>query len=253
MSEVLDFLGRACSAVRPRVLVVHAHPDDETVQTGGLMAHLAALTDVILLTCTRGEAGERRTGVLPDDVTDEQFVRAREDELERACTVLGITQHHLLGTPPARVAGALAREYRDSGMRWIREGLAGPDDGDDPRTFTAGDLGDETDDLIALIAATGPDVVLGYDEAGSYGHPDHVRAHHLAHAAADRAGLPLFEIASEDDADGFTWFSTAETRDTVIAALGAHATQVGVVDGEIVHVGGQHQALSLRTGLKRVR
>jgi N-acetyl-1-D-myo-inositol-2-amino-2-deoxy-alpha-D-glucopyranoside deacetylase len=253
VSAPIELLREASGIDRPRVLVVHAHPDDETVQTGGLMASLAHDTDLVLLTCTRGEAGERRPGVLPHDVTDEQFARAREDELQRACVALGITEHHFLGTAPARVAGAGTRKYRDSGMRWIREGLAGPDDGDDPRTFTAGDLADEADDLLALIAATRPHVVIGYDEAGSYGHPDHVRAHHLARAATDRAGLPLVEVASGDDADGFTWFSLGQTRDAVIDALGAHATQVGVVDGEIVHVGGQHQALPLSAGLRRVR
>jgi N-acetyl-1-D-myo-inositol-2-amino-2-deoxy-alpha-D-glucopyranoside deacetylase len=151
------------------------------------------------------------------------------------------------------VPGSDRRDYRDSGMRWVSEGVAGPADNDDPDTFTASPLEDEVEDLLALIREVSPNVIVGYDREGSYGHPDHIRAHHLAAAAAARSDVPLFEVASEDSAAGFTWFSLPQYRDQVIAALRCHATQLSVMDGEIVHVGGQHQQLPLTAGLRRTR
>jgi N-acetyl-1-D-myo-inositol-2-amino-2-deoxy-alpha-D-glucopyranoside deacetylase len=136
-------------------------------------------------------------------------------------------------------------------MRWIGEGLAGPADHDDPYTFTASTLEGELADLLALIREVSPTVIVGYDREGSYGHPDHIRAHHLAAAAAERSGLPLVEVASDESAEGFTWFDLSRHRDQVIEALRCHATLLSVVDGEIVHVGGQHQDLPLRAGLRR--
>ncbi|MGO1320214.1 MAG: GlcNAc-PI de-N-acetylase, partial [Galactobacter sp.] len=141
----------------------------------------------------------------------------------------------------------------DSGMRWIREGLAGPADGTDTRTFTSAELDEEVADLLALIRSTSPDVILGYDREGSYGHPDHIRAHELAAAAATAADLPLVEIASSENAEGFTWCDLSSGEAQAVAALRCHATQLQVLGGEIVHVGGQHQALPLRSGLRRVR
>lgn len=252
-SAPLEMLEQACGVARPRVLVVHAHPDDETVQTGGLMASLAQDTHLILTTCTRGEAGDIVPGTLPEGFTEAEYVAEREQELAEACSALGIQERYFLGMPPARVGRLLRRDYRDSGMRWVREGLAGPVDGTDPRTFTSARLEEEVADLLALFRATTPDVILGYDREGSYGHPDHVRAHELATAAASAADLPLVEIASADEAPGFTWFDLSSGKAEAVAALGCHATQLRVVNHEIVHVGGQHQRLPLRSGLRLVR
>lgn len=252
MTAPIELLQDACGVQRPRVLMVHAHPDDETVQTGGLMASLAHDADLVLVTCTRGEEGETVPGVLADDATEADFVAKREQELAGACTELRIKECYFLGTPPARTEGLEAREYRDSGMRWVGEGLAGPADGEDPRTFTAAALIDEIEDMLALIHCVSPDVILGYDREGSYGHPDHIRAHELAAAVASAADLPLMEIASSDEATGFSWFDLGTWETEAVAALRCHATQLRVVDGEIVHVGGQHQDLPLRSGLRRV-
>jgi N-acetyl-1-D-myo-inositol-2-amino-2-deoxy-alpha-D-glucopyranoside deacetylase len=247
MSSPAEFVGGA------RILMVHAHPDDETVQTGALVASLAQDAEVFVVTCTRGEQGEIVPGVLPTDTAPNELVTAREAELSRACAALGVAEQYFLGTAPARVPGSDRRDYRDSGMRWVSEGVAGPADNDDPDTFTASPLEDEVEDLLALIREVSPNVIVGYDREGSYGHPDHIRAHHLAVAASERSGLPLFEVASEDSAAGFTWFSLPQYRDQVIAALRCHATQLSVRDGEIVHVGGQHQQLPLTAGLRRTR
>ena len=254
MTNLRELLAEASEDATVVPLFVHAHPDDETVQTGALMAWLAANNvEVQLLTCTRGEQGEIVAGVLPESTTPGELVRVREDELARAAQTLGITAAYVLGTPPARAVGHQRRDYHDSGMRWIAEGLAGPAEIDDPQTFTASSLDDEVADLLALIDLIRPSVLVGYDRLGSYGHPDHVRAHELADEAAQAAGLPLVEVASEPGADGFEWFDLSDQRSTVVAALRCHATQLSVVDGRIVHVGGQHQELPLSAGLRRIR
>lgn len=254
MSTPLELLASASEAVSVKPLFVHAHPDDETVQTGSLLSWLTGHgVPVVLLTCSRGEQGEIVAGVLPAETTSDELIRVRERELACATETLGITEHYLLGTPPARAGGLTPRHYHDSGMRWVREGLAGPADIDDPETFTASDLDDEVADLLALIEHVRPTVIVGYDKAGSYGHPDHVRAHDLAVAAARASGLPLVEVASDEDSEGFERYDLADQKQTVIAALRCHATQLSVVDDHIVHVGGQHQGLPLTAGLRLVR
>lgn len=259
MTDPLDLLrapaggqrggGNGRGEVRP--LFVHAHPDDETVQTGPLIAWLGAhRVDCAVVTCTRGERGEIVTGVLPT-VTPEDLVRVRMRELACALGRLGVSGRFLLGRPPARAAGLPSRRYHDSGMAWIAPGVAGPADVDDPLAFTAAPLDEAVADLLALIAAVRPSVLVGYDRLGSYGHPDHRRAHQVAAAAAGASGVPLVEVASTEDADGFEWFDLSEQLPTVVAALRCHATQLTVVDDHIVHVGGQHQALPRRVGLRR--
>ena len=251
MRTPLDVLAGAAESDSRVPLFVHAHPDDETVQTGSLLAWLAAQgLPVSVLTCTRGEQGEIVSGVLPASTTADELVRVREAELAHAIETLGVAASYFLGTPPARAAGLGRRDYHDSGMRWVAEGLAGPADIDDPDTFTASRLDDEVADLLALIDRVRPTVVVGYDRLGSYGHPDHVRAHELAAVAAEAAGLPLVEVASDPDTDGFEWFDLSDRKQTVIQALRCYATQLTVVDDHIVHVGGQHQALPLRAGLR---
>ena len=103
-----------------RVLFVHAHPDDETIATGGTIAALVdAGAEVTIVTCTRGELGE----VMPDDLArlrgDEAALAAhREGEIAEAMRDLGVRDHRFLGDPEARTHGLPARVYRDSGMVW---------------------------------------------------------------------------------------------------------------------------------------
>ena len=153
------------------LMTVHAHPDDETIGTGGTMAKaVRAGHRVVLVTCTRGEMGEI---VVKDMDTPENHRRLgeiRAGELEAAMGVLGVTEWENLG-------------YRDSDMMG-REG------NNDPRTFWQADLDEAARRLTWLIRRYRPDVVTTYNAFGGYGHPDHIRVHDTAIRAVPRAGDP---------------------------------------------------------------
>jgi mycothiol conjugate amidase Mca len=151
---------------RPLTLMaVHAHPDDEAIGTGGILARAAAEgIQTVLVTCTGGEVGE----IAPDTgVSLEQLAEVRERELREACRLLGVTHLELLG-------------YRDSGM-------AGTADNDHPNAFARADLGEATAKLVALVRTYRPDVLVTYNENGFYGHPDHINAHRITVGAFDLA------------------------------------------------------------------
>lgn len=229
-----------------RVLFAHAHPDDETIATGALIAELAGRgVDCAVLTATRGERGEIVSGV----DTGPDLEAHRQQELARALALLGVETHYWLGTPPARQAGVRKRIYRDSGMRWIRDGVAGPGDEDDDESFTAAPAEAVTGDLAAAVAAYRPDLVITYDDAGGYGHPDHVRLHHVCLAAAGRTGVPVAEIVT-DPARAGQWFDLPEQLQTVTAALRRHASQLTVDGRDIIHVGGQREPIRTSLGLR---
>lgn len=157
---------------RPLTLMtVHAHPDDETVTTGGSMARYAAEgVRVICVTATYGENGEI---VVPDLDTPENHARLgeiRQQELGRALSHLGQIHLHWLG-------------YRDSGMM-------GTPENDDPRAFWRADLDEAIGRLVRLVRLEKPHVVVGYNDFGGYGHPDHIRAAQIAKGAFARAGDP---------------------------------------------------------------
>lgn len=240
------------------VLAVHAHPDDESLSTGPLLAALtAAGTRVVLVTATRGEEGEIVQGAV-DPSDPRPLEEIREGEIDAATRILGLAERHWLGTPPALTDGAAPRRFRDSGMQWVREGLAGPSDTAGPDSFTHRPPEDAVADLVALLAQTQPEVVLGYDDEGTYGHPDHVRAHHVTVAACEATGVPMLEVASAgpETATGFTWRDLPETGQTVLRAVDCYRTQltvVGEVPGGIAirHVGGQDDVVALRAGLRR--
>ena len=161
---------------RPRTLMtVHAHPDDETIGTGGLMAKsVAAGHRVILVTCTRGELGDI---VVEDMNTPENHRRLgeiRAAELEAAMGELGVTEWENLG-------------YRDSDMM----GRAG---NRDPRCFWQADLDEAARRLTWLVRQHRPDVMTTYNDFGGYGHPDHIRTHEAAIRAFDRAGDPAWYL-----------------------------------------------------------
>ena len=143
---------------RPTLMTVHAHPDDETIGTGGTMAKaVAAGRRVVLVTGTRGEMGEI---VVPDMDTPDNHRRLgeiRAGELERAMGRLGVTEWENLG-------------YRDSDMM----GTAG---NRDPRSFWQADLDEAAGRLVWLVRRYQPDVMTTYNEFGGYGHPDHIRTH----------------------------------------------------------------------------
>ncbi|HVA61043.1 MAG TPA: N-acetyl-1-D-myo-inositol-2-amino-2-deoxy-alpha-D-glucopyranoside deacetylase [Mycobacteriales bacterium] len=153
-----------------RLLLVHAHPDDETIGTGATMAKYAAEgAHVTLVTCTLGEEGEI---VVPDlaHLSVEQEDRLGElriEELAGACRELGVTDQRFLGGP---------RRWRDSGMM-------GTPSNERPGAFWRADLAEATGELVAVIREVRPQVLVTYDENGGYGHPDHIRAHDVAVAA----------------------------------------------------------------------
>jgi N-acetyl-1-D-myo-inositol-2-amino-2-deoxy-alpha-D-glucopyranoside deacetylase len=153
------------------LMTVHAHPDDETIGTGGTMAKaVRAGHRVVLVTCTRGEMGEIVVKEMDTPENHRRLGEIRAGELEAAMGVLGVTEWENLG-------------YRDSDMMG-REG------NDDPRTFWQADLDEAARRLTWLIRRYKPDVVTTYNAFGGYGHPDHIRVHDTAIRAVPRAGDP---------------------------------------------------------------
>lgn len=147
---------------------MHAHPDDESLTTGGTIAHYVAQgADVRVVTCTLGEEGEvigDRYALLAVDHAD-QLGGYRISELSKALTALGVDEPTFLGGPG----------------RWRDSGMSG-DTGRPHTTFVdAGD--DAVQELTAIIDELRPHVVVTYDANGGYGHPDHVQAHRVTTAA----------------------------------------------------------------------
>jgi N-acetyl-1-D-myo-inositol-2-amino-2-deoxy-alpha-D-glucopyranoside deacetylase len=155
------------------LMTVHAHPDDETVGTGGVMAKAARQGHrVVVVTCTGGEVGEI---IAPDLNTPENQRRLgelRSAELARALRILGVAEWEFLG-------------YRDSGMM-------GSPGNDDPRSFWRANLDEAAGRLVWLVRQYRPQVLTTYNNYGGYGHPDHIRAHDVAVRAFDRAGDPAW-------------------------------------------------------------
>ncbi|MEU5565787.1 N-acetyl-1-D-myo-inositol-2-amino-2-deoxy-alpha-D-glucopyranoside deacetylase [Micromonospora musae] len=162
-----------------RLLLVHAHPDDETIGTGSTMAHYAATgAHVTLVTCTLGEEGEIHVPALAQLAADQadQLGGYRIAELTAACAALGVTDHRFLGG---------AGRYRDSGMM----GLA---TNEHPRAFWQADLDEAAGHLVEVMREVRPQVMITYDENGFYGHPDHIQAHRVAmraHQLAEAEGI----------------------------------------------------------------
>ncbi len=158
----------------PRLLFVHAHPDDETLTTGATIAHYAARgAQVQVVTCTLGEEGEvigERWAHLAVDQAD-QLGGFRIGELTAALNALGIEEPIFLGG---------AGRWRDSGM-----------DGTPARhrqRFIDADPREAVGALVAIIRELRPHVVVTYDADGGYGHPDHIHAHEVTMAAVAASG-----------------------------------------------------------------
>ncbi|MEW1545097.1 N-acetyl-1-D-myo-inositol-2-amino-2-deoxy-alpha-D-glucopyranoside deacetylase [Streptomyces tsukubensis] len=162
-----------------RLLLVHAHPDDESITNGATMARYAAGgARVTLVTCTLGEEGE----VIPPDLAhlaadrDDSLGEYRIGELSAAMKELGVTDHRFLGGPG---------RYRDSGMMGLpqnrREGA-----------FWNTPVDDAAPHLVEIIRSVRPQVMVTYDPHGGYGHPDHIQAHRVAMRAAELAAERAF-------------------------------------------------------------
>ncbi|ALR11057.1 N-acetyl-1-D-myo-inositol-2-amino-2-deoxy-alpha-D-glucopyranoside deacetylase [Mycobacteroides saopaulense] len=229
-----------------RLMLVHAHPDDESLTTGGTIARYAAEgADVRVVTCTLGEEGEvigERWAQLARDHAD-QLGGYRIAELSSALGHLGVDGPTYLGG---------AGHWRDSGMAGT-EPLH-------PRAFAGAELDDAVAALVALIDEHRPHVVVTYDPFGGYGHPDHIQAHTVTTAAVEKAtwqvaklywtviatsaleaGLasmtqlppgcqpaPLDLIPTFADEKISAAVDVSAYRDAKVAALRAHATQLTV-------------------------
>jgi len=154
------------------LMAVHAHPDDESSGGGILAAYSDQGIRTIVVTCTNGEFGDAPGGIKPgQDGHDEQAVaQLRLAELRQAVKILGVSHLETLG-------------YRDSGMaEW--------DYKDDPKAFCNIPLPEVAGRIAALIEEYRPQVLVSYDDAGAYQHPDHVHASRAAQAAATTTGIP---------------------------------------------------------------
>jgi N-acetyl-1-D-myo-inositol-2-amino-2-deoxy-alpha-D-glucopyranoside deacetylase len=205
-----------------RLLLVHAHPDDESIGTGATMAKYAAEgARVTLVTCTLGELGE----IIPPSLAhlaDGDGTRLgdyRIGELDAACAALGVTDHRFLGGPG----------------RWRDSGMMGTPGNDDPRCFWRADVDTAARLLLDVIAEVRAQVLVTYDANGFYGHPDHIQAHRVAWRA--------FELSAGLSADGPSKFYATAARESdqitteidaeayfgrKLDAMRAHATQITV-------------------------
>jgi len=171
---------------RLTLMTVHAHPDDETIGTGGVMAKaVAGGHRVILVTCTRGEMGEIVVAEMDTPENHRRLGELRAAELEAAMAELGVTEWENLG-------------YHDSDMMGRAGNL-------DPRSFWQADLDEAIGRLVWLVRRYRPDVMTTYNDFGGYGHPDHIRTHLVAVGAYERAGDPGWyqrQLAVEFGGDG---------------------------------------------------
>jgi N-acetyl-1-D-myo-inositol-2-amino-2-deoxy-alpha-D-glucopyranoside deacetylase len=165
-----------------RILLVHAHPDDETINNGATMALYADRgAHVTLVTCTRGEEGEVLVPGLSHLASTEQDLLGlhRETELAAAMKALGISDYRFLGAPTTK--------FRDSGMM-------GTEPNNRPDVFWQADLDTAAMILVDVIEEVKPHILITYDEIGGYGHPDHIQAHRVAMRASELSTWQIQKI-----------------------------------------------------------
>lgn len=191
-----------------RLLLVHAHPDDESIGQGATMARYAAEgRGVTLVTCTAGEMGEILVPGLEHlaaDQNDELGVH-RKEELAAAMRELGVTDHRFLGG---------FGTYRDSGMKWHADGHAVAADDVHDNAFWHADLTEAADHLVSVIREVRPQVLVTYDQFGGYGHPDHIQAHRVAMYATQLAAVPSYrpDLGTPWDIAKIYWGAMSESR-----------------------------------------
>jgi N-acetyl-1-D-myo-inositol-2-amino-2-deoxy-alpha-D-glucopyranoside deacetylase len=191
-----------------RLLLVHAHPDDESIATGATMAkYVAEGRGVTLITCTGGEMGEI---LVPELVhlaadRDDGLGEHRRGELDDAMKVLGVTDHRYLG--------GFGR-YRDSGMKWHEDGHAIPADDLHENAFWNADLTEAATLLAEVVREVRPQALVTYDEFGMYGHPDHIQAHRVAMYGAQLAAVPSYrhDLGEPWEIAKIYWTAMPESR-----------------------------------------
>lgn len=191
-----------------RLLLVHAHPDDETIGQGATMAKYAAEgRGVTLVTCTAGEMGEVLVPELEHLAfeNDNALGPHRRTELDAAMKALGVTDHRWLG--------GFGR-YHDSGMAWHPDGHAVAGESVPDNAFSHADLTEAADHLVAIIREVKPQVLVTYDQFGGYGHPDHIKAHRVAMYAAQLAAVPSYrhDLGEAWDIPKIYWGAMSETE-----------------------------------------
>lgn len=219
------------------LVTFHAHPDDESIATGGVMAKAAEEGHrVVLVVATRGEHGEVEENFLEPG---EELWQRRVEETLACARILGVARVEFLG-------------YVDSGMM-------GTPENDGPGCFWRADLEEAAGRLAAILAEEEADVLTVYDENGSYGHPDHIQVHRVGMRAAELAGTPRVymntinrehfqramkdladigaEVPGDIDPDELAGLGVSEDRITTTvdvrpwldrkrAAMAAHASQI---------------------------
>lgn len=161
-----------------RLLTVHAHPDDETIAMGGLLATLADRgVKTSLVCCTDGKLATIYATDMPEATTRPRLAAIRQDELRNAGGILGIGEIHFL-------------EYGDSGM-------AGAETNQLSDAFWKADLDEVIGKLVAHIRRFRPHVVVTYDANGGYGHPDHIQTHRATVLAVEAAHSALYPEAGD--------------------------------------------------------
>jgi LmbE family N-acetylglucosaminyl deacetylase len=160
------------------IVFFHAHPDDESIATGGTMARLADEGHrVVLVVATKGEHGEVADGFL---APGEELWQRRERETEASGRVLGIARGEFLG-------------YRDSGM-------IGTPENDATESFWQADVEEAAERLAKILREESADVLTIYDDNGNYGHPDHIQVHRVGVRAAELAGVDrVYESTIDQD------------------------------------------------------
>ncbi len=191
-----------------RLLLVHAHPDDESIGQGATMAkYVAEGRGVTLVTCTGGEMGEILVPELEHlaDHLDGGLAEHRRTELADAMAALGVTDHRYLGG---------FGTYRDSGMKWHADGHAVAADDIHENAFWSADLTEAAAHLVAVIREVRPQVMVAYDDFGGYGHPDHIQAHRVATYAASLAAVPTYrpDLGEHWDIAKIYWGAMSESR-----------------------------------------
>lgn len=196
------------SGMDKHLLLVHAHPDDESIGQGATMArYVSEGIGVTLVTCTGGEMGEILVPELEHMAADRDDTLAdqRRLELDNAMKELGVTDHRYLGG---------FQTYRDSGMKWHEDGHAIPADTIHENAFWHADLTEAAAHLVAVIREVRPQVMVTYDEFGGYGHPDHIQAHRVATYAAALAAVPSYrqDLGEAHDIAKIYWGAMSESR-----------------------------------------